>query len=130
MKSEKPLPDLSKAEYDILRILWASGQLSVRELHDQITETYSWAYSTTKTMMDRMVKKGLMARENFHGVFLYKPLVSRPAGLAKIVRFFADRVVEVDYGAVVSLFARSKVLDPQELKELAKLLEADKKTKK
>ncbi len=120
----KTIPDLSKAEYGILQALWRDqdGKMSVREVHDQISETYNWAYSTTKTMMDRMVKKGLLNRENFHGVFLYKPLVSRPAGLVKLVQFFADRVLELDYGSVVSLFARSKSLTPEEIEELSRLL--------
>jgi BlaI family transcriptional regulator, penicillinase repressor len=122
MKKRSELPDLSKAEYDILRILWKEGRLNVREVHDRIQEVYRWAYTTTKTMMDRMAAKGLLRREEFHGVFLYEPLISRSAGLAKFVEFFADRVLEMDTGAVVSLFARSKAITPEEIKELEKLL--------
>ena len=44
--------DLSRAEFDILRILWKKGRLSIREVHDSLKDTYNWAYSTTKTMMD------------------------------------------------------------------------------
>jgi BlaI family transcriptional regulator, penicillinase repressor len=122
MKEKKKPVDLSRAEYDILRTLWKTGRLSVREVHDQLTETYNWAYTTTKTMMDRMVNKELLNRESFHGVFVYKPLISRPAGLARMVHFFADRVLEMDVGSVVSLFARSKTLSPDEIEELNKLL--------
>lgn len=122
MKQKKDLPELSKAEYDILRVLWKADRLSVREVHDQLTEAYGWAYSTTKTMMDRMVRKGLMVRESFHGVFLYRPLVTRPVGMARLVQFFADRVLELDYGAVVSLFGRSNALTPAEMKELEAIL--------
>ena len=85
--NSKKLPDLSKAEYGILRILWKGDCRSVREVHDRIHDTMGWAYTTTKTMMDRMVQKGLLSREEFHGVFLYRPLISRPAGLANLVKF-------------------------------------------
>lgn len=122
MMNKKDLPELSKAEYDILRVLWKEGQQTVREVHDQLQITYGWAYTTTKTMMDRMVTKGLLSREDFHGIFLYKPMLSRPAGLVRMVQFFADRVLEMDTGAVVSLFARSKALTPEEIKELEDLL--------
>jgi len=125
MSSNKNLVDLSRAEYDILRTLWKKGRLSVREVHDQLQETYGWAYTTTKTMMDRMAEKGLLIRESFHGIFLYKPLISRPAGLARMVQFFADRVLEMDVGSVVSLFARSKTLTPEEIEELNNLLQKD-----
>ncbi len=119
------LPDLSKAEYDILRILWKEGRQSVRELHDWIQETSGWAYTTTKTVMDRMVQKGLLTRESFHGIFLYAPLISRPAGLARMVQFFADRVLELDSQEVVAMFAQSKAITPEEIRELEQLLGED-----
>ena len=119
------LPELSKAEYDILRVLWKSGHHTVREVHDQIAATTRWAYTTTKTMMDRMVKKQLLTREDFHGIFLYSPRISRPAGLAKLVQFFADRVLETDTSAVVSMFASSKAISADEIEELERLLDDD-----
>lgn len=126
MAKNVSLPDLTKAEFNILKIIWKNGKLSVREVHDQVTATHDWAYSTTKTMMDRMVRKQLLVREKFHGVFLYRPLINRPTGFTRIVKFFADHVLELDYGEVVALFSRSKALKPEEIQELEKLL-ADEK---
>ncbi|NQT26190.1 BlaI/MecI/CopY family transcriptional regulator [candidate division KSB1 bacterium] len=122
MSKKTGLPDLSKAEYDILRVLWKQGRQTIRELHDRLYETSGWAYTTTKTMMDRMVQKGLLSREQFHGIFLYQAIISRPAGLAKMVKFFADRVVELDSSEVVAMFAQSKAITAEEIKELEALL--------
>ena len=119
------IPEISKAEFDILNVLWKQGKQSVREVHDALKTKQDWAYTTTKTMMDRMVEKGLLNRESFHGVYLYKPMITRPAGLARMVQFFADRVLEMDVGSVVSLFARSKALTPEEIEELNDLLTKD-----
>jgi BlaI family penicillinase repressor len=130
MAGQKEIPELSKAEYDILRVLWNQGKQTVREVHDRLHETYKWAYTTTKTMMDRMTNKGLLSREEFHGIFLYKPMITRPMGLAKIVSFFADRVLEMDTGSIVSLFARSKSLTPEEIDELENLIKTIKKENK
>ncbi len=123
MSKQKDIPELSKAELNILRVLWKDGRLSIREVYDQIYDIHKWAYTTTKTIMDRMVKKGLLKREKFHGVFLYKPLISRPAGLAKMVQFFADRILETDTGSVVAMFAKNNTLNKDEIKELEVLLE-------
>lgn len=127
MSKKQEIPDLSRAEFDILRILWKHERLSVREVHDQLVEIYNWAYSTTKTMMDRMVSKKLLKREEFHRVFLYRALITKPQGLMRWIRFFADRVLEMDQGTVVSMFARSKSLSPDEIEELSRLLEEDEK---
>ena len=116
------LPDLSKSEYEVLRIMWRQGDSSFRAVHDQLQN--GWAYTTTKTVMDRMVKKGLLAREKSSGVYCYSPLVSRPQGLAKMVNFFAKSVLEVDASAVVAMFADNQGMDGSEVKELKKLVKA------
>ena len=123
MENQNHFPELSRSELDIMKVLWKDGRSSAREVHDRLSDVYNWAYSTTKTVMDRMVKKGRLSRENFHGVFLYNPLISKPAGLAKLVRNFADNVLELDYGSVVSLFARSKALTDKEVQELQQILD-------
>jgi BlaI family penicillinase repressor len=125
----KQIPDLSRAEYDILNIIWPKGRLSIREVHDELQSTYQWAYSTTKTMMDRMVQKGHLQREEFHRVFLYKPLITKPQGLARWVQFFADRVLGMDYSSVVSLFANNNSLTENEIDELKELLNSKEKNK-
>ena len=126
MKKHVLLPELSKAEYYILRIIWKHGKQSVREVHDKLYETSGWAYTTTKTMMDRMISKKLLARESFHGIFIYKPLITRPAGLARLVQFFADRVLELDTSSVVAMFTKSEAISPQEIEELEALLKNEK----
>ncbi|MBN1780741.1 BlaI/MecI/CopY family transcriptional regulator [bacterium] len=117
------LPELSKNEYDILRILWKNGRQSVREVHDAVQPIYHWAYTTTKTIMDRMTEKNLLSRESFHGVYLYRALISRPKGLARFVQFFADRILELDTATVVSMLSDNQTLTPEEIDELEEILE-------
>jgi len=124
IKPSNNLPDLSRTELQMLNVLWKSKEgLSVREVHEQVKLTFNWAYSTTKTTMDRMVKKGLLRREDFHGVFLYQAEISKPAGLARLLSFFMNDLLEMDQSALVSLFGRSKALSSSEIDELEQLLE-------
>ncbi len=122
--SSTKLPDLSRTELQILNVIWKNKEgLSVREVHEQIIKTFKWAYSTTKTTMDRMVKKGLLRREDFHGVYLYQAEISKPAGLARLISFFMNDLLEMDQSALVSLFGQSKALTASEVDELESLLE-------
>ncbi|TQV85304.1 BlaI/MecI/CopY family transcriptional regulator [Aliikangiella coralliicola] len=122
-QSLSDLPDLTKNELQLLNILWKSEEgYSVREVHQQIEHENGWAYSTTKTTMDRMVKKGLLDRKDFHGVFLYQAAISKPAGLARLVSYFMNDVLHMDSGALMSLFGRSKALSESEIDELESLL--------
>lgn len=123
MTRHPELPELSSTELDVLKILWAAGRLSAREVHDDLGHRRGWAYSTTRTTLERMVEKGLLEKGAFHGLNLYRPLVSKPVGLARLVRDFAERVLELDVAPVVSLFARSEALSEEEVQELERLLE-------
>ena len=130
-QSLNDLPDLTKNELQLLNILWKSDDgYSIREVHEKIEHENNWAYSTTKTTMDRMVKKGLLERGDFHGVFLYRAAISKPAGLAKLVSYFMNDVLEMDSGALMSLFGRSKALSDAEVDELESILKQGLKKKK
>ncbi len=116
------LPELSATELDVMKILWREGKQSARELHDRLAPARNWAYSTTRTTLERMVEKGLLEKAAFHGINLYAPRLGKPAGLARLVRDFAERVLEMDAAPVVSLFARSEALSEEEVRELERLL--------
>ncbi len=118
------LPDLTSAELTVMKALWAGERQSAREVHDQLGDSVEWAYSTTRTVLDRMAKKGLVARVPFHGLYLFSPRVSRPRGLASLVRQFAESVLEVPASRVVSLFSESEALTAMERDELLQLIEA------
>lgn len=119
----KALPQLSPAELELMKVLWDADGLSAREVHERLAEQLGWAYSTTRTTLERMVRKGLVSKSSFHGLLLYSPAVSRAAGLARLVRDFARQVVETSHGPVVSLFADSGTLDEREIEELSRLLD-------
>jgi len=125
IRSKDSLPELTRSELAVLKVMWKEGELSAREVHDGLADSLDWAYSTTRTTLDRMANKGLLSKRSFHGMYLYKPCVSKAAGLASLVRDLADRVLEVDYAPVVSLFAESNALSAEEVEELSRLLEEE-----
>jgi len=119
------LPTISPAELEIMKILWHEGRLSAREIHDRLPDRLAWATSTTRTTIERMVRKGVIDREPCHGLHVYRAAISRPVGLARIVRDFAAQVLESSHVPVVSLFAEAGMLTNDELDELEQLLSRD-----
>lgn len=122
--SEKPLPALTGPELDVMKALWRDGDLGARELHEAVGESLGWAYSTTRTILERMVRKGLVEKRAFHGLYVYGAAISRARGIAGLVREFASRVLESDPAPVVSLFSEQGSLDEEEIAELRAILDA------
>ena len=117
------MASLNPNELEIMKILWRDGRLSAREVHDRLTEDRGWAYSTTRTTMERLVAKELVDKEPVHGLHVYRARISRAQGLARLVRDFANQVLEASHLPVVSLFADAGTLSEDEVDELAALLD-------
>ncbi len=69
------LPVLGKLEREVMEETWRRGETSVREIHLRFGERL--AYTTLMTTLDRLFKKGLLARRKQGRAFLYTPRFSR-----------------------------------------------------
>jgi len=130
MGPESQLPQLAPAELDVMKALWKAGASSAREIHQRLAKQTGWAYSTTRTTIERMVVKGLLTKRSFHGLNVYAPAISRPQGIARMVREFAQQVLDMPTAPVAALFAESDALTPAEVAELRALLGSASKSRR
>jgi BlaI family penicillinase repressor len=122
MSTQLLLPELSKRELEIMKILWKMKAGSLREVHKVITKNNDLAYTTTKTVLDRMVGKGYLTRESVHGILVYSPKISKPSALASLVQNFMENVLEIGPNATANLFSDSSILTEKEIQELKKII--------
>jgi BlaI family penicillinase repressor len=66
-----------ETEWDLLEALWASERATAREVSEALAKKRGWAVSTTKTLLDRMVHKGLVTARQVGNVWEYTPAVKR-----------------------------------------------------
>ena len=57
-----PIRNPTDAELAILRVLWARGPSTVRQVHEVLTSGRSLAYTTTLKLLQIMTEKGLVRR--------------------------------------------------------------------
>jgi predicted transcriptional regulator len=62
-----------------LRALWSLREGSVKEVRRVVTQSRPLAYTTIMTVLERLVRKGKLARRKAGRAFLYAPLESRDA---------------------------------------------------
>ena len=58
-----------------METLWAQGECNVREVVDRLGRPL--AYTTVMTTLDRLFKKGLLARRKAERAFFYTPMLNR-----------------------------------------------------
>lgn len=69
-----PLP-LGPLEEAVMSILWDRGESNVRDVVDRLDRPL--AYTTVMTTLDRLFKKGMLARRKSDRAFLYLPNLNR-----------------------------------------------------
>ncbi|SHG39447.1 BlaI/MecI/CopY family transcriptional regulator [Pedobacter caeni] len=53
----------TKAELEILQVLWEQGPLTVRQVNDQLNENREVNYTSTLKLMQIMTEKGILTRD-------------------------------------------------------------------
>ena len=67
---------LTEAEWHIIKTVWAHQPISAPSVQEHLESKTQWHYSTVKTLMDRMVEKGLLKAERLRNLMLYRAAVT------------------------------------------------------
>src|SRR6478736_4537032 len=70
---------ISDAEQQLLQLLWDESPLGAVELAARAPADRDWSLTTVKTMLSRLVAKGVLGAEPDGRRFLYSPLVAQLA---------------------------------------------------
>lgn len=79
--------ELFESEWAILQAVWELEPCAAPTVQEALQSKKGWAYTTVKTMMDRMVKKGLLKTEKIRNLYLYNSVITQSqAQKSEIVR--------------------------------------------
>jgi predicted transcriptional regulator len=78
-------------EVECLKVLWTLGEGNVKDVRQALTESRDLAYTTVMTVLDRLSRKGRVARRKVGRSFVYVPVLSRAVLRRLAVRELVDR---------------------------------------
>lgn len=70
------LPIPTDAELSVLRILWAKGPSTVRQLHEALSQERDLGYTTVLKAVQVMLEKGLVDRDDSERSHVYRAAVA------------------------------------------------------
>lgn len=94
---------LGDLEERLMEILWEEHPLSVREVRGRLART-KLAYTTVMTTLDRLYRKGLLARTKSGLAFVYQPAIDRAEYQRRIVHAALAPLLEHGAGPVLAAF--------------------------
>lgn len=121
--------ELTKAEEQIMQILWTLNEAIVKDILEQMPEPKP-AYNTVSTVVRVLETKGIVDHKAYGNSHVYFPLITE----AQYRKFTFDKMMNNyfsnSYQSLVSFIANEKKLGVNELDELTKLIEDLKNKKK
>src|SRR4051812_28976261 len=117
-------------ELEALKVLWARGEATVRDLADEMNAGAQpggddeLAYTTVLSLLQVMEQKGLVRHRRQGKAYVYVPRAERQSTIRRMASSFLEKVFDgaVDEYLVHAL--ESKRLSPDELDELQAMLAA------
>lgn len=67
----------TESELEILQVMWAKGECTVRDVHDELSKSKDAGYTTTLKLMQIMHEKGLVSRDTSSKTHLYRVAITR-----------------------------------------------------
>jgi predicted transcriptional regulator len=119
----------SDAELAILKVLWARGPSTVREVYDRVGNERKWGYTTVLKLMQIMAVKRLVRRDESRRSHVYHSLLNQSATQRRLVVDLLDRVFGGSGRDLVLQALSARRATPAELKEIRSYLDELEKRK-
>ena len=110
-------------ELAILAVLWEKGAGTVRDVHEALHQEVETGYTTTLKLMQIMVEKGLLVREDDGRRHIYRPVLSEERTQKELVQNLLDRVFAGSAEKLVMRALSAKKVSPKELKRIREMLD-------
>ncbi len=115
------MKELTRAEEQIMQVLWRLEKAFVRDIVEALGEPKP-AYTTVSTIIRILEKKGFVAHRPFGKTYEYFARISRDEYKKKFLKSFVRRYFGDSLPEMVSFFASGRDLSLAELEELQTLL--------
>lgn len=116
------LPQISEAEFEVMKLVWKYAPINTNEITERLTKTTTWSPKTIQTLIKRLVTKGALTYEKQSRVFVYTPLVDETEYIGQESSSFLNRYYDGDITAMLSTYIKNDKLTESEIDTLRSLL--------
>lgn len=116
--SSTPFPELTRAEEQVMLVLWQRGPSFAKEVQAALPATPPLAYTTVSTIIRVLAQKGFVEHEAFGRTHRYRPLV----GQDEYRQFLLGKLLATYFGgsmgSLLGFHIRTAGLDAAQLGQL------------
>lgn len=114
---------ISNSEWKIMKILWQTPKLTLRQIYEKTGAAEGWSYTTVRTLVTRLVEKEAVGADKSGANFKYYPLLSENECKNSEVKNFIDKVFDGKKSTLMVSLTKDSKLTEEETKTLMSLIE-------
>jgi predicted transcriptional regulator len=122
MERKKSLQTLTKAEEEVMQIIWDLGKCLVRDIIERLGDP-DMPHSTVSSVVRILEKKGFVDHKAYGKTYEYFPVVSKEEYAEQGVKGLVEKYFGGSPRMLVSYLVKSKDLNLNELNDLMKSLD-------
>ena len=122
--------ELTEAEWPVIKVVWDTEPCTATAVREQLAKATGWTYSTVRTLMDRMVAKGVLTARREGKLTIYQSAVTRRQAQRGELFYALKHAFNGALAPMVQCLLESKDLDEAELDKIGALIRAGKKRRK
>lgn len=116
------LPQISEAEFEVMKVIWKYAPISTNEVTEKLTQTTDWSPKTIQTMLKRLVTKKALTYEKQSRVFVYTPLVPETEYIRQESNSILNKYYNGNIVSMLTSYLEDDKLSKTELDTLRHLL--------
>ena len=114
---------ISESEWKVMEVVWAGPPVTAQHVTNALGESESWKSQTVKTLLARLVKKGVLRSESEGNRFLYFPQIKRQDAVMAETSSFLDLISRGSLAPMLAQLVKGqRPLSAEEIDALRKLL--------
>ncbi|MCC5893856.1 MAG: CopY/TcrY family copper transport repressor [Alkalibacterium sp.] len=121
-------PQISPSEWEVMRVVWTSNPITSKEINTILNEKKDWKLATTKTLIGRLVKKGMLSAEPNGRKFEYSPAVSEEKSVEEATESLLKQVCSKKAGSTIQIMLENSTLSMSDLEALEDVIRQKKET--
>ena len=89
----RDLTGLGWLEAEILRVVWDHGEVTVRDVYEELRERRRIAYTTVMSVLRNLAGKGLLEQDRSSAAYVYRPKVTDEQVARGILDALVDKIM-------------------------------------
>ena len=119
-----PVVELTEAEWSVIKAVWETEPCTAPVIQEKLFQPTGWHYSTVRTIMDRMVVKGVLTAKKEGKLTIYQSAATRDQAQRGELLYAMKHAFDGAVAPMVQCLLDSKNVSRKELGELKKMIAA------